>query len=141
MASVLVNIDVSDIERAVAFYTEAFALQVSRRLGPDVVELSGGGTPIYLIRGAEGSVPFEGAERGRDYRRHWTPVHLDFVVSDLGAAVERTLSAGAQLERAPRAEAWGKIAVLSDPWGNGFCLLEFVGRGYDELVSQGDTRQ
>ena len=29
--------------------------------------------------------------------------------------------------------AFGRIAVLADPFGNGFCLIEFLGRGYDEL--------
>jgi len=31
--------------------------------------------------------------------------------------------------------AFGQIAVLSDPFGNGFCLLEFAGRGYDEVAT------
>jgi lactoylglutathione lyase len=135
MTSLLVNIDVGDLEAAVSFYTQAFALRVSRRLGPDVVELSGGTAPIYLIRAAEGSVPFPDAQQARDYRRHWTPVHLDFVVSDVSAALERAIAAGATLERELREEVWGKLAVLVDPWGNGFCLLQFVGRGYDEIAS------
>jgi lactoylglutathione lyase len=135
MTSLLVNIDVGDLEVVIAFYTQAFALRVSRRLGPDVVELSGGTAPIYLIRAAEGSVPFAGAGKARDYRRHWTPVHLDFVVSDVSAALERAIAAGASLERELREAVWGKLAVLADPWGNGFCLLQFVGRGYDEIAS------
>ncbi len=27
-----------------------------------------------------------------------------------------------------------RLAILADPFGNGFCLLEFRGRGYDELI-------
>jgi hypothetical protein len=30
--------------------------------------------------------------------------------------------------------AWGRIANLSDPFGNGFCLLQFTGRGYDAIA-------
>ena len=28
----------------------------------------------------------------------------------------------------------GKIAVLADPFGYGLCLIEFLNRGYDEIV-------
>jgi hypothetical protein len=28
----------------------------------------------------------------------------------------------------------GRLAVLADPFGDGFCLLEFQGRGCDELL-------
>jgi hypothetical protein len=38
------------------------------------------------------------------------------------------------IDAEPRTHAWGKIAVLADPFGNGFCLIEFVNRGYDEIA-------
>jgi lactoylglutathione lyase len=78
-------------------------------------------------------VPFVGARQGRNYGRHWTPVHLDFVVPDLQLALARAVDAGATLEGAVSEHAYGRLALLSDPFGNGFCLLEFRGRGYDEL--------
>jgi predicted enzyme related to lactoylglutathione lyase len=134
MTAILVNIDVPDLERASEFYARAFELRVSRRLGSGVVELEGATSPVYLIRAAQGSSPFEGAPTVRRFDRHWTPVHLDFVVEDLASAVERAVLAGARLERPARAARWGEIAVLADPWGNGFCFIEFTGRGYDELV-------
>jgi predicted enzyme related to lactoylglutathione lyase len=74
------------------------------------------------------------AKQKRDYKRHWTPVHLDFVVRDIRAAVERALAAGATLEVNVKAHAYGELAMLADPWGNGFCLLQFTGRGYDEII-------
>ena len=61
-------------------------------------------------------------------------MHLDFVVSDMRAALARALAAGATLERDVTTHAYGKLALLADPFGNGFCLLEFTGRGYDEIV-------
>jgi predicted enzyme related to lactoylglutathione lyase len=61
-------------------------------------------------------------------------VHLDFVVPDLHTALERACAAGARLEHDVRTEKWGRIALLSDPFGNGFCLIEFSGRGYDEIA-------
>jgi predicted enzyme related to lactoylglutathione lyase len=135
MTQLLVNIDVGDLDRAEAFYTRAFGLRAARRLGQDVVELIGAAVSIYLLRAPEGSAPFTGAGQRREYRRHWTPVHLDFVVPDLAAACERSVAAGATLEAEPRHEVWGKLARLADPWGNGFCLLQFLGRAYDEIAS------
>ena len=38
------------------------------------------------------------------------------------------------LEKAPAQHAYGRLALLADPFGNGFCLLQFTGRGYDALV-------
>ena len=71
----------------------------------------------------------------RDYRRHWTPVHLDFVVADLDAALARAQRAGATLEGEPRSATWGRIATLADPFGHGLCLIQFLGRGYDEVAT------
>jgi predicted enzyme related to lactoylglutathione lyase len=133
MPRVLINLDVDDIERAVAFYTQAFELRVGRRFDDGFVELLGAEAPIYLLRKPTGSAPFAGAPQPRAYTRHWSPVHLDFVVPDLDAALARALAAGAVLEAAPRQEAYGRLALLHDPFGHGFCLLQFQGKGYDEL--------
>ena len=81
------------------------------------------------------SRPTPSAGGVRDYRRHWTPVHLDFVVDDLDAAVSRCTAAGATLEKPATEQPWGLIALFSDPFGHGFCLLQLRGRGYDELLS------
>ncbi len=71
----------------------------------------------------------------RCYDRHWTPVHLDFVVDDIERSVKSAITAGAQLEQPIKTEAWGRLALMSDPFGHGFCYIQFLGRGYDELVS------
>ncbi len=128
----LVNIDVSDIDRAIAFYTEAFGLTVTRRFGGgDAVELSGWPVRIYLLRKPEGS---RGAgESLRSYKRHWTPVHFDVVVDDIAKAASRAIAAGALAETDIQTDTWGKIIVLADPFGHGICLIEFLGRGYDEI--------
>jgi predicted enzyme related to lactoylglutathione lyase len=133
LIELLVNIDVEDIEKAVAFYCAAFDLSVGRRFDGSV-ELLGATAPIYLLAETEGSTASSAMTQRRDYRRHWTPVHLDFVVSDVSAAVKRAVAAGARCEGEVRSHQWGKIATLSDPFGNGLCLIEFVGRGYDEIA-------
>jgi uncharacterized glyoxalase superfamily protein PhnB len=57
------------------------------------------------------------------------------VVDDNEATVARLQGLGAVLERPVADTAWGRIAGLADPFGHGIDLLEFKGRGYDELVS------
>ena len=135
VARLLVNVDVFDLERAVRFYTAALGLRVGRRFGAAAVELLGAEAPVYLLAAPAGTPASPGAAATRDYRRHWTPVHLDFAVDDLDAAVSRAVAAGAALEVAVERRAWGRIAVLTDPFGHGFCLLQFHGRGYDELAT------
>ncbi|MDB4975466.1 MAG: glyoxalase [Myxococcaceae bacterium] len=127
----LVNIDVDDLERGVRFYTEALGLRVGRRFSESAVELLGAGVPIYLLEKAEGSSATASTALQRGYVRHWTPVHLDIVVDSLELAVDVALHAGAVLESAIAQESFGRIAMFADPFGHGFCLLEFNQVGYD----------
>ena len=128
-------IDVSDMDRGIAFYTDGLGLQVGRRLRSDWVELLGGPCPIDLLCEAQGTAPLgDGHPQRRDYTRHWTPLHLDFVVTDLDATVQRLIAHGAKLERPVQDRRWGRMANLADPFGHGFDLLEFRGRGYDEIL-------
>lgn len=128
-------LDVDDVERAIAFYTGGIGLEVGRRFGDGWVELLGAPVPIDLLLRPAGSPANPRADAPeRDYRRHWTPVHLDFVVDDLDAAVERARRAGGTVEGETGSFPWGRIARMSDPFGHGFCLLEFRGRGYDEVL-------
>jgi predicted enzyme related to lactoylglutathione lyase len=132
----MINIDVPDIAKALAFYTEGLGLTVGRRLGPEIVEVLGASSPIYLLTAAAGSTATATTSAGtRNYGRHWTPVHLDLVVPDLDAALARAKAAGAIPETPIRTADWGKIVTLSDPFGNGFCLVQFLNRGYDEIAA------
>jgi predicted enzyme related to lactoylglutathione lyase len=127
-------IDVDDMSRAVAFYTDGLGLQTGRRLRNDWVEILGAGSPIDLLLNAAGTQPVKGQPTVRNYQRHWTPVHLDFVVDDIDAAVARLLARGATLEAPVAERPYGRIAGLADPFGHGLDLLEFKGRGYDEIL-------
>jgi predicted enzyme related to lactoylglutathione lyase len=130
--SLLVNIDVPDLAAAIAFYAGGFGLTVTRRLGAEAAELSGWPVRLYLLQKPAGS---SGAgESLRRYDRHWTPVHLDVVVDDIDAALARALTAGARAETEIRIASWGKLVILADPFGHGLCLIEFLGRGYDEIA-------
>lgn len=128
-------IDVPDMERAIAFYTQGLGLRVARRLGDDWAELLGAGSPIDLLRNEPGTAPLGDVKPARrSYERHWTPVHLDFTVTELDAVVARVTALGAVLERPVQQRKWGRMANLADPFGHGFDLLEFQGRGYDEIL-------
>jgi predicted enzyme related to lactoylglutathione lyase len=131
--TLLLNIDVPDVEMGVRFYTVAFGLKVGRRFGTDFVELLGWPAPVYLLAKAAGTVGAGGDLRR--YGRHWTPLHPDIVVDDVDAAVERAVGAGAKLEAHPKDAAYGRIAMLADPFGHGFCLLQFSEQGYDALLA------
>jgi predicted enzyme related to lactoylglutathione lyase len=131
--SVLINIDVPDLEAATEFYTTAFDLRVGRRFGADAVELTGWPSPVYLLRKDAGTIG--AGNQPRTYERHWTPVHLDVAVEDIGNAVARAVQAGAHFEHDASPAPYGKIAMLADPFGHGICLIEFIGRGYDAITS------
>lgn len=130
--TLLLNIDVPDVETALRFYTTAFDLKVGRRFGADFVELLGWPATVYLLTKAAGTIGAGGDPRR--YNRHWTPVHPDIVVDDVDAAVERAVAAGAKLEAPAKDTSYGRIAMLADPFGHGFCLLQFNERGYDALL-------
>lgn len=131
----LVNVDVDELSRAIRFYEAAFDLKPGRRFGSTGIEMLGGSAPIYLLEKAAGTRAHPGADlQARDYTRHWTPVHLDFFVDDLDAAVTKACAAGAALEHPVGTQAWGRLAQMSDPFGHGFCFVQFLGRGYDEIA-------
>jgi predicted enzyme related to lactoylglutathione lyase len=129
-------IDVDDVERAIAFYTKALGLEPGRRFDAEWAELLGASVPIDLLGRAAGTRTNPAPDAPtRSYERHWTPVHLDFVVEDVDAAVARVLAAGGALEGEVRTYAYGRLARMADPFGHGFCLLEFRGKGYGEIVA------
>jgi hypothetical protein len=135
MPALLINIDVPELEPAIAFYTRAYGLQLGRRLGPDFVELIGCQAPIYLLTKSPGTSPVPDRKVERSYERHWTPIHLDFVVRDIAISLTHALEAGAKQESPISDHAYGQLVLLSDPFGHGACLLQFNARGYDAIAT------
>jgi predicted enzyme related to lactoylglutathione lyase len=133
---ILLNIDVDDLEKAIEFYRTGLGLALKRRLfDGTVAEMAGATSAVYLLKKAPGSRASAEVSALRDYRRHWTPIHLDVAVDDLPAAVQRAQGAGAIAESEMQTYPWGRIAFMSDPFGHGFCLLEFSGQGYDAVTT------
>lgn len=131
----LVNIDVPDLAAAEAFYTQALGVTAGRRFGDAAVELLGLDAPLYLLARAEGSDAGTSGEGRARYVRHWTPVHLDIAVDDLDAAIARATTVGACVERPARDAPYGRIATLADPFGHGFCFIQFSSEGYDAVAT------
>jgi hypothetical protein len=53
------------------------------------------------------------------------------VVDDIDSAVARALQAGAAREGERIDWRGSKCVTFADPFGHGFCLIEFSGQGYD----------
>ncbi len=120
-----ITIDVADLDRALEFYCRGLGLGLVER-NPDWARLELDGQTFWLC-------PFAAGPHGsitREFGRHWTPIHLDFIVDDVDKAVERALAAGGRLDgeiRRNQVEPIGwrsDIANLSDPAGNGVDLLQ-----------------
>jgi len=108
-------IDVDDVSHAVRFYAEGIGLTVVKQEA-DWAQLKLGEQTLWIMKIAAGpSGPIS-----RDYRRHWTPVHLDFHVEDIDKTIERAVVAGGKLEARPKSG----LANLSDPAGNGVDLVQ-----------------
>lgn len=127
---VLINIDVPDLEKAAAFYQAAVGLTLSRIIDGDVAELTGASCVLYLLQKPAGSAVSSSATATREYTRHWTPVHLDFVVENVEEAAKRAVLAGARQESECVEWMGSKCITFSDPFGHGFCLIEFAEQTY-----------
>lgn len=135
MLKLSINIDVDDLEKGVAFYTEALGLTPLRRFGTAAVELGGAQAPVYILQKAPAAPPFPGAKTRRDYARHWTPVHVDLLVDDIKHALARAVSAGARAESEIESYRWGRMVLMADPFGNGFCLIQLDAVGYEATAT------
>jgi predicted enzyme related to lactoylglutathione lyase len=131
-----VYIEIDDLERGIEFYVDGLGLTVKRRLTERWVELAGAQMPIHLLARPEPEFETGDHVLHKDFSRHWTPVHLDFVVDDLEAAVERAVKAGATLERRVDHPGLWQLAALADPFGNGFDLITDPEGAYERLSAR-----
>lgn len=127
---IVVNIDVPELPPAIDFYCSGLGLELARVTDDVVAELVGASSVIYLLAHETGSAAASSTTEVRRYSRHWTPVHIDFVVDDLEKAKDRAINAGAKLESDCVKWRGSKCMNFSDPFGHGFCLIEFEGDTY-----------
>jgi len=124
MLSIEICIDVSYLSAGIGFYGRAFGFAKHAEPYRGVAVLRAGEAAITLLEKPEHTAPAPNTRDLRRYQRHWTPVHLDFHVEDLKAALARAVAAGATQEQLFESEEHGSIAFCADPFGNGFCLLQ-----------------
>ena len=129
--NIIINIDVPDLPRAIGFYTAALNLKHTRTLDDDTAELRGAVANIYLLQKPQGSAAAKTPAIGRDYQRHWTPVHFDLVVDDVDEAAARAIAAGARQETGHLDWRGSRCVSFSDPFGPGFCFIQFDGETYE----------
>lgn len=122
MVKITVSIDVSDLKQAESFYIDALGCKKIRDQGGDMSVLSTENCDIYLQEKHAGTKPLVSSEVTRDYERHWTPVHLDFLTDNVDEAVKKILKSGG-LHEGGESGDWGSIAYCADPFGNGFCVI------------------
>jgi hypothetical protein len=103
-------------------------------VGAPPAELTGARIPTHLLVRPEPEFRAGVATLRRDFARHWTPVHLDFVVDDLETAVERAVAAGGALDRDVVDHHYWRMANFAHPFGNGVDLIEFAEGGCDAFV-------
>jgi predicted enzyme related to lactoylglutathione lyase len=122
--TISVSIDVPDLAEGVAFYCAAFGFSKKSEPVRGVAVLHGLNVELCLLEKPAGSKPSPDTTDRRRFARHWTPVHLDFHVDDLHAALERVEALGAKREQVFEHAGHGSAAFCCDPFGHGFCLLE-----------------
>lgn len=121
MIKISVSIDVSNLKKAETFYVEALGCKKVRDQG-DMVVLSVENSDIYLQEKEPGTKPLLSSSVVRDYERHWTPIHLDFLCDNVDELASKILKFGGAHEGGDSGD-WGSIAYCADPFGNGFCLI------------------
>ena len=89
MLTVHAYIEVTDLARGIEFYCDGLGLTEKRQLGPRWVELAGANMSIFLLSDRPATTEVGATEVSRDFGRHWTPVHLDFIVTDLDGMLAR----------------------------------------------------
>ena len=113
MIKISVSIDVSNLKEAETFYVEAIGCKKVRNQGDNMVVLSVENSDIYLQEKEAGTKPLKSSDVVRDYERHWTPIHLDFLCENVDEVVSKVLKLGGTHEGGESAD-WGAIAYCAD---------------------------
>ena len=115
------SIDVPDLDAGVAFYTRVFGFNETARPFPTMAILDANNVTICVHEKKPGSRATPSEHTVRSYERHWTAVHADFHVTDFAGTLQRAEEAGAAVEQ--RFATPKQAAFCSDPFGNGFCII------------------
>lgn len=119
---------VTDQDRAVDFYVKrlGFTLRSDQPMGPDArwieVTLDGTGTALILYKAtpeAPGAASYEDAQA-----RLGKFTGISFWTDDLQGTYTALSERGVTFSQAPVDAGWGTMAVLNDPDGNSFLIVQ-----------------
>lgn len=116
---------VPDYDEAIAHYRDAFGFELieDRAMGPGkrwvLVKPPGeGGAALLLARASNDE------QHSRIGNQTGGRVFLFLHTDDFDASLARALAHGAQATETPRSEAYGRVVVLLDRYGNKWDLIE-----------------
>lgn len=121
--TVNLSIDVPALEEGLRFYREVFGFVETARPFPSMAIVDANNVTICIHQKAAGTKSSPVGVSERDYARHWTPVHLDLHVHDFDAVLEKVVAGGGAVELQFRNQGPRPVAMCSDPFGNGFCVI------------------
>lgn len=110
-----VTMDCQDVGRIAAFWREA--------LGYDEPNPVDDAAPFHALVSPDGGLHHLTLQRVPELKSGKNRVHLDLFVEDLAAEIERLRGVGATVV-AEHDEGGFQTAVLADPEGNEFCVVQ-----------------
>lgn len=126
MAKVAVRYIVSDVEAAIAFYTEMLGFEVDMHPAPSFAALSRGDLQLFLNQPGAGGAGHAMPDGTMPAPGGWN--RFQFEVDDLDAAVERLKAAGCRFRNDIVVGNGGKQILIEDPSGNAIELFEAAPR-------------
>ena len=115
---------VTDVDEAIAFYTELFSFELGQNASPAFAEVIRGRLRL-LLAGPKSSAGRPMPDGRRPEPGGWNRIH--FVVDDIGAEVERVRAAGATFRNEIVSGPGGQQILLEDPSGNPIELFQPAG--------------
>ncbi len=104
-------LDVNDLERCAGFWSEVLGKEISFK-ADKYCRIGGGDDPPSLL-----------LQKVPEQHEHKNRAHIDLDVTDLGSAVQRAVVLGGT--KLDEISEYGiKWAVMADPDGNEFCLVQ-----------------
>ncbi len=122
MANVSVRYIVTDVDTAVAFYTELLGFQVDMQPAPGFAQVSRGALQLLLNRPGAGGAGQAMPDGQLPAPGGWNRIRIE--VDDLPATFERLMSAGGRFRNEIVIGNGGKQILLEDPSGNPIELFQ-----------------
>jgi catechol 2,3-dioxygenase-like lactoylglutathione lyase family enzyme len=122
MANVSVRYIVTDVDAAVAFYTELLGFRVDMQPAPGFAQVSRGALQVLLNRPGAGGAGQAMPDGRLPAPGGWNRIRIE--VEDLPDTVERLRAAGGQFRNEIVIGNGGKQILLEDPSGNPIELFQ-----------------